>query len=298
MAKTNLFYGALLSGTMISGMFGTLAFAADFDVSGNLPAVSAVNGKVEFAGGWADIDPGSSDELFYGGAALSIPLGHSWGMQADVAALDVFGETAVGGALHLFTRDPNSHLLGVVGGVADSGAGNIIWGGAEAELYLGNISIQTVAGLSESDSSVLGASDDTDFLGMVDLSFYATDNLRFMTGVSSVANFESASIGMEWLMLDTLGMPLSLKAEAAMGEDDFVAAQAGVTFYFGGSDSSKSLIRRHREDDPPIRAFIGSSALNIFGAGVLGGGNGPAVDDPEGPICDTDPETPLPPCET
>ncbi len=39
---------------------------------------------------------------------------------------------------------------------------------------------------------------------------------------------------------------------------------AGLSLYFGGED--KSLIRRHREDDPRIRFF------DIFNAGVLGSG--------------------------
>jgi hypothetical protein len=269
MAKTNLFYGALLSGTMISGLFGTWAVAADLEVSGALPAVSAVNGKVEFAGGAADADFASgSDELLYGGAALSIPLGESFGLQGDIAAVDVFGDTALGGTAHLFTRDPNSHLLGAIGGYIDFNSGDMLWGGGEAELYMGNMTIQAVAGVTDTESSYVGVNTGTEFLGLVDLSFYATDNLRFTAGVSSVNQFESAGLGMEW-MLD--GMPLSIKADARLGEDDVISGKVGVAFYFGGNDSSKSLIRRHREDDPPIRSFIGQSGLDIFGSGTLGG---------------------------
>jgi hypothetical protein len=272
MAKTNLFYGALLSGTMISGMFGTLAFAADVGPTA-LPAVSAVNGKVEFQGGWADSDAviGGSDELFYGGAALSIPLGESFGLQGDVAVANVFGDTAVGGTAHLFTRDPNSYLLGAIGGYVDFNSGDMLWGGGEAELYMDNITIQAVAGVTDTDSDFVGVNTGTEFLGLVDLSFYATENLRFIAGASSVNQFESAGLGMEWMLQDQLGMPLSLKADARIGEDDFIAAKAGVTFYFGGNEEGKSLIRRHREDDPPIRAFIGQSGVDIFGSGVLGG---------------------------
>lgn len=273
MARTNFFYGVLLSGTMISGMFGTLAFAADLDVSGNLPAVSAVNGKVEFQGGWADGDGISGDELGYAGAALSIPMGESFGLQADVAALRVFDETAVGGALHFFTRDPNSHLLGAIGGYVDTGVGHMLWGGAEAEAYLGNITLRGIAGLS--DTSISGLGSETDFLGIGEASLYATDDLRFSATVSSVAEFESGSIGMEWLMQEQLGMPVSFKAEAGMGENGYHAASAGLTLYFGGSENNKSLIRRHREDDPAIEAFP-SGPVNFFGAGVLGNNGSPA----------------------
>ncbi len=265
MTKTSYFYGALLTGTIISGAFSSWAMAADIETS--LPAVSAVNGKVDFAGGWSDIDPGSSDALFYAGAALSVPLGDTFGLQADIAALNGNSETAVGGALHFFTRDPNSYLLGAIGGVADLGNGNMVWGGGEAEFYLDNISIQSVLGVSHVDPSGI-ASSHTDFLGTIDLSYYATENLRFIAGGSTAGGFSSGGVGFEWLMQDALNMPVALKADVRFGEDDFVAAKAGVTFYFGGNDPGKSLIRRHREDDPPIRGFVGQSGTDIFGAGL------------------------------
>lgn len=295
MAKTNLFYGALLSGTMISGMFGTLAFAADLDVSGNLPAVSAVNGKIDLQGGLADGNGVSSDELLFGGAALSMPLGDDWGLQADLAALRVFDETSLGGTLHLFTRDPSAYLLGGIGGYVDTGNGHMIWGGAEAEAYLGNITLRGIAGLSDVHVSGPGG-DGTDFLGIAEVGFYAHDNLKLWVEGSTVAQFEAVGAGAEWLLQDSLGMPVSLKLSGGIGENGYTAATAGVAFYFGGNEEDKSLIRRHREDDPDIEAFPGG-AVNVFGAGVLGGGNAGAGGDPEVPLCDFDPETPLPPCE-
>lgn len=264
----------LAIGLAASTFLGGMAVAADVGPS-QLPAVSAVNGKVEFAGGWADIDPGSSDELFYGAAALSVPLGDAWGLQGDLAVLDVFGKAAVGGAAHLFTRDPNSYLLGVVGGYMDSGSGNILWGGAEGELYLDNITVQAVAGLSDSDSNIVGANTGTDFISLVDVSLYATDNMRFIASASTVANFESGGLGFEWLLSDMTSLPVAFKADFRFGENDFVSAKAGFAIYFGGNDSNKSLIRRHREDDPEIRAFAGGSGGAVAGAGVLGSNEEP-----------------------
>ena len=89
----------------------------------------------------------ASDEVFRGGAAFSFPVGDMFGIQADLTALDAFGETAVGGAAHFFTRDPNSYLLGVYGGYVDAGPANIWYIGPEAELYLDNISIEAVGGV-------------------------------------------------------------------------------------------------------------------------------------------------------
>jgi hypothetical protein len=142
------------------------------------------------------------------------------------------------------------------------------------------ISIEATAGVMDLGGDLNG----TKFYGVGDLALYATDNLRLTVGASSVANFESAHLGAEWYLAD-IGLPASLTVNGRAGEHGFTSIMAGFSFYFGGED--KSLIRRHREDDPRNRS------LDIFGAGgaVLGGGTLGT-----GPTCDNDPETPLPPC--
>lgn len=251
----------LLSGSMLAGLAVTSAFAADVE-AGPLPAVSGINGKIEFAAGISDADAVSSDGVFYGAGAISIPLGDTFGLQADFAVVDAFDETAVGGALHLFTRDPNQYLFGAIGGYADFGAGETLWGGAEAEIYLDQISIEAVAGVMDLDA---GNVNSTELFAVADVALYATDDLRLSVGASSIAGFETAGVGMEWALGD-IGLPISFTADARIGEDDFIAAKAGFTIYFG-SGSEKSLKDRHRQDDPRIRSFIGSSGLDIFGAG-------------------------------
>ena len=247
----------LLSSTIAAGMYGGVSFAADIATPESpLPAVSDINGKVELGGGWADLDDISSDEVFRGGAALSFPVGDMFGIQADLTALDAFGDTAVGGALHAFTRDPNSYLLGAYGGYVDAGPANIWYVGPEAELYLDNISIEAVGGYMDISNGV-----GSEFYAMGKLALYATDNLRLSVGASTVANFESANAGLEWFMGDT-GLPASLTVNGQLGEDGFTSIMAGVSLYFGGED--KSLIRRHREDDPRLHFF------DIFSAGFIG----------------------------
>ena len=262
----------LLSGTIAAGMYGSVSMAADIETPTALPAVSDINGKVEIGGGFTDIDDFNSDEVFRGGAALSFPVGDMFGIQADLTALDAFGETAVGGALHAFTRDPNSYLLGVYGGYVDAGPADVWHIGPEAELYLDNISIEAVGGYMDISNGV-----GSEFYAMGKVALYATDDLRLAVGASSVAGFESANAGLEWFMGDT-GLPASITVEGRLGEDGFSSVMAGLSLYFGGED--KSLIRRHREDDPRLHFF------DIFNAGVLspGGplGGGPeCVDDPE-----------------
>ena len=128
----------------------------------------------------------------------------------------------------------------------------------EAELYLDSISVEGWGGFMSSDVNGVGSHDDA--FGQVDLGFYASDNLRFTLGGSSYAGFEAGRVGMEW-QIGEVGVPVSLTADARFGENDFTSVSAGLKIYFGGED--KSLIQRHREDDPPNRsvdAFTGAAA--------------------------------------
>ena len=270
----------LLTGTIAAGLYGSVSMAADIETATALPAVSAPNGKIEIGGGWADIDDLGDDEVFRGGAAFSFPVGDMFGIQADLTALDAYGETAIGGAAHFFTRDPNAYLLGAYGGYVDAGPANVWYVGPEAELYLDNISIEAVGGVMD-----ISNGGGTEFYAMGKVALYATENLRLSVGASTVANFESANAGLEWFMGDT-GLPVSLTVDGQLGEDGYTSVMAGLSLYFGGED--KSLIRRHREDDPRLHFF------NIFNAGLLGGGGGVLSED--GPACDDDPEPPLPQC--
>lgn len=266
-----LLSSTILSGALVLGLFGSMAVAADVDM-GVMPAVSAINGKVEFGGGGADAKGLSSDEVIYGAASLSIPLGNMFGLQADFAAKNMFNDTSVGGNLHLFTRDPNSHLFGLIAGYGDAGKANAGWIGAETEIYLDNVTIEASAGYLNVDPNN-GKSKDK-FFGFADVAFYPVENLRLALGGSSVAGFESGHVTAEY-MLDS--MPVSFKLKGEVGEDNFAAATAGVSFYFGGDNSSKTLIRRHREDDPR------NKVLDIFGAGAkafAGGGTAAAATPP------------------
>ncbi|MEQ1520710.1 MAG: hypothetical protein ABL936_05515 [Aestuariivirga sp.] len=265
----------LLGGTIAAGMYGSVAFAADIETTSALPAVSGINGKVEIGGGWADIDELGDDEVFRGAVALSFPVGDTFGIQADLSALDAYGDTAVSGALHAFTRDPNSYLFGVYGGYTDVGLSDIWYVGPEVELYLGNVSIEAVAGFMDIDG---GGNPGSEYYAIGDLGFYATENLRLTVGASSVAGFESGHASLEWFLADT-GIPASFTVDGRLGEDGFSSVMAGFSVYFGGED--KSLIRRHREDDPRIRS------LDLFSAGALGSGVLGQCDEPEFPINQT-----------
>ncbi len=262
MFKSPLLSSTILSGMLMFGLFSSVSMAADVDYK-SMAAVSAINGKIEIGGGIADYSGASSDEVFYGAGSISLPLGDMFGLQADFAVKDTFNDTAVGGNVHLFTRDPNSYLLGVIAGYGDAGKSDAAWAGGEAELYLDNISIEASAGYLNVNPN--NGSNKDKFFAFGDVAFYPVENFRLALGASSVAGFESGHATAEY-MLDA--MPVSFKLKGEMGEDKFAAVTAGVSFYFGGDNSSKTLMRRHREDDPR------NKVLDIFGAGAAAFGGG------------------------
>ena len=225
-----------------------------------LPAVSGPNGKIEASGGWAGLQNFNSSAVFRGGASISLPLAERFGLQLDAADVNEFNTYFFGGTAHLFTRDPNSYLLGIIGGAAGtSNNASFYYVGPEVELYANNISFEATGGYLNAD--VAGIRSDK-FFAIADLAFYATDDFRLTVGASSIAGFASGHIGAEYMISD-VGLPLSLTADARVGQDNYIQGTVGVKIYFGGPD--KSLIRRHREDDPRNRSIdIFNAAGNAF----------------------------------
>lgn len=221
------------------------AQAADV-VNEPLCAVSGVNGKIEAIGGYSENDDQGGDALVSGLGSLSLPLGCDFGFQADVGVIDELDHTTYGGAAHLFTRDPDSYLLGVTGGYFDAGGTNIWAVGPEAELYFGQFSLEAWGGYVDFDS-------DSDGFVIADAAFYATDDLRLSVGGSIIGDQEFLRAGLEYQFADSLTASFGAK----IGENDYVGVTGGLSFYFGSGE--KSLIRRHREDDPRNRIldFVG-----------------------------------------
>ena len=218
----------LLSGTM----FAAAANAADMSAPPAwLPAVSEVNGKVDFGGGFAGMTGFSNTNPIYGAGSITVPLGNAFGAQADFAVNNAFGQTEIGGAGHFFTRDPNHYLLGAMGGYGSFGQATGAWIGPEAELYMDRVSLEGIAGYLRVTPNGLAGYDKLYAIGNV--GYYATDNLRITLGAGVVADFKSAHLGAEYLLADK-GIPVSLKLDGRIGDNNFYSATAGISFYFGG----------------------------------------------------------------
>lgn len=248
----------LLTSTCLIGCAAltTVSFAADMYLEGApveptiLPAVSGINGKFALNGGVFD-EEGAA--VLSG--ALSVPVGHAFGLQLDGMAGAVDGEFVGGGGAHLFWRDPSTALLGVYGSYThfDAVDGYVARLGVEGEYYWNNWTVSALVGAEFVENET---EDETDFFVFSDLSYYATDNLELSIGHRYTSERHVGALGVEFQLDQTLfSSGVSLFAEGRIGEDDYQAAWGGIRFYLG---EEKTLIRRHREDDPD---FLGLEDL-------------------------------------
>jgi hypothetical protein len=201
-----------------------------------LPAVSQHNAKIGAFGGSIDGDTGWG--LL---GAFSVPLHQAWGLQVDGMWGSAGGSSFWGVGGHLFWRNPTQGLVGLYGSWVDWSpiGAEVRKLGLEAEAYHGP---WTLSGIVAAQSG-----DFTGIAGSVTAALYVRDNLRLdatyrlLQGVGNVG-----VLGVEW-QHDTSG--LALFANGSWGEGNHTTIIGGVKFYAG---PQKSLIRRHREDDPEV----------------------------------------------
>ncbi len=216
---------------------------------GSLPAVSGINGKIAAFGGEVE-DEGLGGIM----GSVTVPIGERFGLQIDGMAGSA-NDSFYGVAGHLFWRDPSIGLFGVYGsyaewdyrrtdpavilrnGVIDTIGADVGRIGIEGQLYLDRFSLEGIAGFQS------GSLDGT--FGKATLAFYATDNLRFDVSVAGSDYGTTNSVGVEWA--PGLDSPVSFFADGTFSSDD-QRVFGGVKFYLAAEQ--KSLIRRHREDDP------------------------------------------------
>ena len=210
------------------------------------PAVDSVNAKLSFEGG-----PTFGGGEIYGiSGSAAVPLGHQFGFQVDgvlgtVDANTINGVQVFAGAAHLFWRDPSRGLVGLYGSAVHAdifGGLNIYRGGLEGAVYSGRLTIEGIVGISHADFG------DTQFFGDAELGYYPNKNVRVSIGYGVVAEDHVFKLGGEWAFAGHAGTASTAFVDSYVNADGDGLAVAGLRFYFGQND--KSLIRRHREDDP------------------------------------------------
>jgi len=215
----------------------------------DLPAVSGPNGKLSLEGGAYD-DDGAGIAV----GSFALPLGHRFGAQAEGAVGVIDDEIMGGGGLHLFARNPESYLLGVFGGVYTWDSIDIWRIAGEGELYVNRFSFSGLAGYEDISlpSTINGVpldmSSNSGFFAQADVAYYITDDFKVYGGYRYVDDVSLGAAGAEYLLRES-GFPISLFAKSDFGNDDYTRVTGGIKAYFS-DDPGKSLIDRHRMDDP------------------------------------------------
>jgi len=243
------------------------------------PAVSAVNGKLDLQGGASN---GTGTALTEG--SLSVPLGRNFGLQVDGALGKREPQNVGGTGGHLFWRDPDLGLMGLVTERIWIGDRFFNRAGAEGELYE---SRWTLAGAAGYQNGLVPHS----LYTKLDLRLYLTEDLMISPGIHQSGGRYLGRGSIEWQAGSIGRTGLALFADAGAGTHGTGFIVAGVRLYFG---AAKSLKRRHREDDPPnslggdlldnagfIHSSTPSATSNSGSDGGGGGGGGPC----HGPSC-------------
>jgi hypothetical protein len=231
-------------------MTGSIALAGE--------AVSEMNGKLGYAGGSMDGDTGNN--VF---GSFSLPLAPNFGLQVDGLYTNVSDRDFYGAGGHLFWRDWDKGLVGVVGGAVHESDIDSSLAGLEGEYYFERFTVAAGAGVATIDydhSAPFIDTDVTDFFANVGLRYYPLDDLMLAASYVHVFDNELFLGNVEY-QIPIKGV--SLFAEFARGENDYDHVLFGLQIYFG---PSKTLIRRHREDDPPnvVRQVL--DGIGLYGA--------------------------------
>ena len=249
----------LRSGLTIAALAAAPAMAADLTPAYKAPppgcvqAVDGLNGKADGSGGtFAD----RSVYMFRG--SFSMPIQCQFGLQIDggLGSLENRFFGYVGG--HGFWRDPSRGLVGLYGafqGWNQVGGVRVAHVGPEAEYYFGRWTFQGVVGVEFGNTAtglignVIQTFDyRTRFFDQFNVAYYPIDNWKVFAGHRYLGGKNAFALGTEWGMPLGRGMMGALYAEGRIGEGDYHGIWGGFRVYFGQKD--KTLIRRHREDDP------------------------------------------------
>lgn len=186
---------ALLAFGLVSGL-ATGASAAD--VTPEPEPVLLDDVYAEIFGNYTELgkDFGTEDDKFWAGGAgiyWSIPLGDMVSLQLDGKSEITENEGgddendyeySIVGAGHLSYRDPQSYLLGIFGGVANSAAGDNgdttgYFIGGEGQLYIDRATFYVQGGYFDGEKNDLDDSILTDtYFVRGQLRYYLTDNFR------------------------------------------------------------------------------------------------------------------------
>jgi hypothetical protein len=230
-------------------------------VSLRAPAVSEINGKVDYAGG--NMNSALANNF---SASITLPVSHQFGFQADALYSRISDLDFYGGAGHFFWRDPGIGLLGLTGGYLHRDGFdtiNTFQAGAEGQFYYHQFTFGGFIGVGSIDyeySAPFISTDPTRFIGRVSADYYPLENLR--VGAAYVNSFHD-NLGKIEAEYQTPINGLAITGEAAIGDHGYDDWLIGLRYYFGGK---KTLRERQRQDDPPGLMPQILQSLGVYGA--------------------------------
>jgi hypothetical protein len=211
------------------------------------PAVSAPNGKVSVEGGVSS-SSGQSSAVGTAQGALTLPAGHSFGVEVDALASTSRNAFAGGGLAQVFWRDPELGMAGPFAGLVGGNGTRLALGGGEAQLFAANLTLQAFGGYADATtgSPVPGLGGlQGGFYGS-HLTLYPHPDLALTVGGQVAVGRGTGTARAEFLPDFTPHRNVSLFVSASAGDNQAWRVTGGIRVYFG---PDKSLIRRHREDD-------------------------------------------------
>jgi hypothetical protein len=223
----------------VAALFGFGATAARAEA----PAVAEPNLKV--SGQFGNV---IDDYSWQVQGQFTAPLGETFGIAIEAGGGAVNGHDTMGAAGHLFMRDPDSYLIGVFGGYAESAdfAVDVARAGVEGEFYFDALTISGTAGYQFSSAIGDGA------FGSIDIRWYVTNNFYLSGGGMMEDDRMYARVGTEWQPGFAALPGLAFNAQGVWGDDDYHSIMGGLTYYFGVPASLKD---RHRKYDPDSALF-------------------------------------------
>jgi hypothetical protein len=260
----------LLTMTVLSA--ASVASVASAQAEG--PAVSTVNGKLSTEAGVTGIN-GESSGIGVVKGSLAAPLGYAFGFQLDGMAGTSFNSAFGGGTAHLFWRDPAIGLFGPVVSLAAGGGNRLGWYGSEAELYAKAFTIGAWGGYHDAVDGQFAITESSGFYGG-SFTFYPTPDLAMTLAATSAFGQVSGTSTIEYQPDLFARHNVAFYVDGAAADHASYGITVGVRLYFG---PDKSLIRRHREDDP-VTALAWEAAAERATSANLVPGNLPGKNTP------------------
>lgn len=242
------------------------------------PLVSTFNGSFAVFAGWSQL-PSTQKERYWGGFVggqeippfvcdqalacfvqtegrkpiegfaaggefrVSLPIGQRFGLQADVAAgvLDSLPNGNFRG--HAFVGAPDFGTFGALFQAGWLDNASFRRAGAEAQLWLGPVSLYGTGGHQWGDGNNR-IEVDSGIFACGEARWYPTENALIGVGADWTKRHGAAFANAE-LQLSGEFSPISLFAQAGVGESRFRTAVAGARWNFG---PGRTLYARHRQD--------------------------------------------------